>query len=228
MGFTIDQVVPWGRNLQEYSRMFALTDADLDKKILGCADGPASFNAELYVQSKHCVSIDPVYQFSAQQIRARIEATATVIAEQMEKNRQGYVWNYYDSPEHLVKMRLAAMNLFLSDFDRGKKEGRYIEGALPVLPLADQSFDLVLCSHCLFTYSNHFDLDFHQQSIRDMCRVGKEVRIFPLLEVDGKRSRYLENIIDNLKKGHQIAAEIVEVPYEFQKGGSQMLLLQSK
>ena len=43
--FALDQVVPWGRSFDEYRRMFALTDADLSRVILGCGDGPASFNA---------------------------------------------------------------------------------------------------------------------------------------------------------------------------------------
>jgi len=44
--FTLDQVVPWGRSFDEYRRMFALTDAELGLRIIGCGDGPASFNAE--------------------------------------------------------------------------------------------------------------------------------------------------------------------------------------
>jgi hypothetical protein len=46
MAFTLDQVVPWGRSFDEYRRMFALSDDDLGLRILGCADGPASFNGE--------------------------------------------------------------------------------------------------------------------------------------------------------------------------------------
>ncbi len=86
MGFSLDQVVPWGRNLGEYRSMFSLTNQDLEQKILGCADGPASVNAELYQPGKKYVSLDPIYQFSAQQIRERIDATAPVIAEQLEKS----------------------------------------------------------------------------------------------------------------------------------------------
>lgn len=52
MPFVLDQVVPWGRSFDEYVRMFALTDADLNRSILGCADGPAAFNAELTKSAK--------------------------------------------------------------------------------------------------------------------------------------------------------------------------------
>jgi hypothetical protein len=44
--FTLERVVPWGRSFDEYRRMFVLSSDDLRLRILGCADGPASFNAE--------------------------------------------------------------------------------------------------------------------------------------------------------------------------------------
>ena len=44
--FTLDTVVPWGRSFDEYRRMFALGEAELRRRILGVADGPASFNAQ--------------------------------------------------------------------------------------------------------------------------------------------------------------------------------------
>jgi len=42
MAFNLDQVVPCGRNFDEYVRMFNLTDQDQKRTIFGCADGPAS------------------------------------------------------------------------------------------------------------------------------------------------------------------------------------------
>ncbi len=36
-------VVPWGRSYDKYLRMFDLGETDINKKILGCSDGPASF-----------------------------------------------------------------------------------------------------------------------------------------------------------------------------------------
>lgn len=39
--------------------MFALSDGDLQLKILGCADGPASFNAEASRLGHSVIAIDP-------------------------------------------------------------------------------------------------------------------------------------------------------------------------
>ena len=77
------------------------------------------------------------------------------------------------------------MEVFLRDFERGKTEGRYLPQELPKLPFADGEFDLALCSHLLFTYSGQLSADFHAQAVMEMCRVAKEVRIFPLARPRG-------------------------------------------
>ena len=41
MTIRLNEVIPWGRSFEEYRRMFALSDADLAGRILGCGDGPA-------------------------------------------------------------------------------------------------------------------------------------------------------------------------------------------
>jgi len=40
--------------------MFALTEDDRERAILGCADGPASFNAEATALDWHVTSADPL------------------------------------------------------------------------------------------------------------------------------------------------------------------------
>ena len=44
MAFELNDVVPWGRTLEEYREMFLLSDEDMLKSIAGFGDGPASFN----------------------------------------------------------------------------------------------------------------------------------------------------------------------------------------
>ena len=66
MAFTLSGVVPWGRTFDEYRAMFALSDDDLAKRILGCGDGPAAFNAVATEKGYQVASADPLYQFSAE------------------------------------------------------------------------------------------------------------------------------------------------------------------
>ncbi len=117
---------------------------------------------------------------------------------------------------------MSAMKRFLSDYPEGKEQRRYINVELPVLPFSDKEFDLALCSHFLFLYSEHHSIDFHIQSIAEMCRVAGEARIFPVLELGAKKSRHLAGVVEELRsKGYECSIE--KVDYEFQKGGNEML-----
>jgi hypothetical protein len=220
--FTLDQVVPWGRSLGEYQRMFALTEGDLHSSILGCADGPASFNAEATRRGAHVVSCDPLYGFDASQIQDRITATSHEVLDQTQRNADEFVWDTIRSVEELGRVRMAAMQLFMEDYEKGRAERRYIQAELPVLPFPDASVDLALCSHFLFLYAGHLNEAFHLAAIREMCRVATEVRIFPLLALGGRPSPHVEPALAALRNnGHR--ASIEPVPYEFQRGANQML-----
>ena len=222
MSFELEQIVPWGRSLSEYIAMFSLTDADLKKRILGCADGPASFNIELTERGGHVVSIDPIYRFGPSEINDRIQAIAPVILEQLKASPADFNWDRFKSPRALVSERLKTMDLFLEDSENGKRQGRYIEGILPELPFEKSCFDLTLCSHFLFLYSDHLSFEFHLDSILELLRISAEVRIFPLVELNGTRARYLDRIMDSLKSSGHICS-IENVAYEFQIGGNEML-----
>jgi hypothetical protein len=224
MVFALTDVVPWGRTFAEYAAMFALDDMDRSRSILGCGDGPASFNAEALQRNVKVVSADPLYQFSVPQIRKRIADTAPMIAGQIKENAQDFVWNHFTSVTELVAARMKAMQVFLADFEEGLLQGRYVPAELPNLPFFDGTFDLALCSHFLFLYSEQHDLQFHIQALRELCRVAQEVRIFPLLELSGARSRHLPEVIEALETGG-CTVQIEAVNYEFQKGGNQMLRL---
>lgn len=222
MAFQLQEILPWGRSFDEYRQMFALTEEDLEKTILGCGDGPASFNSHMRCRGKHVVSVDPLYQFSKVQIRERIDVAYGAIMEQMIENQSAYVWTTIRSVEELGRLRMAAMEEFLGDYDSGKQEGRYLPSELPQLPFEDREFDLALCSHLLFTYSRQLSVEFHCQALLEMCRVAKEVRVFPLLDQSGQPSPQLEVVADSMKRsGYRLSVQTVD--YEFQRCGNQML-----
>jgi hypothetical protein len=62
-----------------------------------------------------------------------------------------YRWTFFAEPNEHQRFRSAAGTRFAADIRR--HPGRYIAGQLPELPFADASFDLVLSSHLLFSYS---------------------------------------------------------------------------
>ena len=220
--FTLDQVVPWGRSFDEYRRMFALSDTDLAGRVLGCGDGPASFNAEATRVGHTVVSCDPIYQFTRSQIRARLDDTYTQVLEQTRQNAGEFVWTAIRSVDELAVVRMAAMTTFLDDYDAGTDDGRYIHAELPTLPFANQSFDLALSSHFLFLYSAQLGEAFHIDAVLDMCRVAREVRIFPLLALGATPSTLVDPVTAALtREGFEVTIETVA--YEFQRGGNQMM-----
>ncbi|MBL0700275.1 MAG: hypothetical protein JJV92_05280 [Desulfosarcina sp.] len=149
MPFELEKVVPWGRSFEEYASIFSLTINDLNKEILGCSDGPASFNIEMKRNGRVCTSVDPIYQFTDVEIKKRITESFDEVLSQTRKNKNEFIWKNIKSVEELGKTRKNAMEQFLADFELGKKENRYIAGALPRLNLKNQQFDLALCSHFL-------------------------------------------------------------------------------
>jgi hypothetical protein len=226
MAFKYEEVVPWGRSFREYRRMFDLTNDDLHRSILGCADGPANFNAEMCRQGYRAISCDPLYQFTAAQIQQCIDATYAAVIGQTRRNQDKFVWDLIASPDELGRLRLEAMSDFLSDYEQGRTEGRYLLAQLPDLPFTSGAFELALCSHFLFFYADHLSLAFHQQAVNELCRVAREVRLFPLLTYNAEPSPLVSPTIDHLQTlGRTIS--IVKVPYEFQRGGNLMLKISS-
>jgi hypothetical protein len=225
--FRLDEIVPWGRSFDEYAAMFTLSERDLAGRILGCGDGPSSFNATLSRRGGCVVSADPLYAFSAAEIVARLEATYDVVMAQTRANAQEFVWTNIPSVEALGALRRGAMEAFLADYPEGREAGRYVEASLPELPFAPGAFDLALCSHLLFLYGARLDLAFHVAALMELCRVAAEVRVFPLLELGATPSRHLEAVCEAMRHaGHE--AQVLPVPYEFQRGGNQMLRVRGR
>ncbi len=141
---------------------------------------------------------------------------------QVKAQPGNFRWDFFRDPDHLVEYRLAAMQRFLGDYVAGRAASRYVTAALPRLPFADRSFTLALSSHFLFLYSAHFDFGFHRQSIAEMLRVANEARVFPLLDLDCRRSLYVAPICEHFSAAGY-GVEIVPSDYEFQRGGFEML-----
>ena len=226
MAFELNEIVPWGRNYDEYVHMFGLTDTDLQTTILGCGDGPASFNAEATELGCRVISVDPVYRFTAAQIHHRIGEVKQEVMKNTWANQSQFRWTYFKTPDDLEQCRLAAMDRFLEDFEKGKTEGRYLEGELPHLPFADAAFNLAVVSHLLFLYSGLMNTELHIAAIEELLRVCKEVRIFPLLDLSAQPSPHVKPVIDALRNDWE--TRIVKVDYEFQIGGDEMLVIRRK
>lgn len=223
MSFKLNSIVPWGRNMNEYRLMFQLNDNDMKKKIASFGDGPASFNYEATKNQFSVTSFDPIYQFSKKELMQRIEETRIIVMQQMKENKENYVWTHIKDLNELEILRMSAMRLFLEDYEQGKIENRYISYELPEkLSYLENTFDIGLSSHFLLMYTS-LGYDFHIQAMTEMLRVCKEIRIFPIVDLDANKTDLIANIIKYFKKYYNV--EIKKTKYEFQKGDNKLLII---
>lgn len=215
-----DQFLLWGHNLAEYQAMFELTPALLNKKILDCASGFATFNLEMHEQKKSAVSCDRAYDKSPEELRKYMTTGLENLLNKVKSSEENFNWQHIKSFAEFKQERYAMLNKFLDDFPLGKKEKRYIAGTLPDLSFANNQFNLAVCAYFLFT-TDH-SLEFHVNAIKEMCRVAGETRIYPLLDENGEPSQLLAPVILLLQQS-TYGIEIKQVNYEFQKNSNAML-----
>jgi SAM-dependent methyltransferase len=219
--FNLDGVVPWGRRFDEYEAFFGLADVPAGASILDAGGGPASFAAEAAARGLDVTAADPIYGVDGEAIRRRFEETAPAMREGMRRAAYRFKWNFYGSEGAVHRRRREALELFLADFER-HRGSRYVEAALPDLPFVDNAYDLALSSHFLFLYGDELDCNFHVAAVRELARVAREVRIFPLINLDGRPSSHLPMVMAELGASG-FFPELVTVPFEFQIGATQML-----
>ena len=223
----LQRTVLWGRDLDEYTQMFSLSSLKAGDTVLGCGDGPASFNAEATSLGICVTSVDPLYEFSKAELKQQIEEARSEVMPQVRARLDDYIWRTIESPEELERRRMQAMRVFLDDYDEGRLVQRYIAASLPTLPFEGNAFDYGLCSHLLFLYSPQLDEQQHVSSVLELCRVARDVRIYPLVSIeDNKRSRHLPAVLSVLAEvGYSY--EEVSVGYEFQRGATTMLRIRT-
>ncbi|HYH05312.1 MAG TPA: SAM-dependent methyltransferase [Bacillota bacterium] len=215
MAVGIKTELPWGRTFEEYIEMFNLNLTDLAQKIVGCGDGVSNFNQRMREMGNWVVSCDPLYAKTTEEIRSFI-AEHHNPAMPPTYRVEDSMWLYHT--------RRPFLDEFFEDFSLGKQEGRYLPHGLPRLPFASHQFDIALCSHFLFSDAG-LGADFHYTSIREMLRVARQVRIFPIIDFNCQRSAFLGPILEKLlQEGFQ--SEILRVNYGFYRNGHELLVIQ--
>lgn len=211
------------RSLAEYRAMFDLSEADLEGTILDCAAGGSSFVAELGA-SADAVATDPAYAQTQGELAALVSADREQCFRMAADHGDEFVWDWYGTPEHRDRMRIAAAERFLSD--RAARPDRYRAASLPDLPFPDDSFDLVLCSHLLFTWDGPLDQDWHAAAIAELVRVSRgQVRLYPLVRRGaGDPVPYLDDLVEEVREaGHDWQQR--EVGFRFQRRAGVMAVI---
>lgn len=212
------------RSLSEYVDMFGLDTADLSGRVLDCPGGAASAVAEICAGGGDAIAVDPQYARGVDDLRSRIVADVDRSVAHLQRREIAYDWDVRGSLVGHEAARRAAAERMLDDLASAPE--RYIAGALPALPLADDSADLALCSHLLFTYSDRMDLVDHVDAIVEMARVAPEVRIYPLVDHSGNpMPEFIRSVISRLKKA-RLTCRIEPVERPFQLAATTRLVVE--
>ncbi|MFZ6006498.1 MAG: class I SAM-dependent methyltransferase [Nitrospirota bacterium] len=222
----IDRIAFFGRTYAEYMDMFGLDESLLRQgQILDCPAGASSFAAEAHQKGFNVTACDILYDLTADKLLEKGKKDIRHVFEKFDEVNHLYVWKYYKDKDEVMTLRNKALEIFADDFNSGFKKGRYKHSELPHLPFSDKRFSLVLSGNFLFLYGDRLDSDFHVACIKELIRVcSGEVRIFPLIGLDFKPYPYLDDILSSLDS-NRIKVEIMEVPFEFQKGANKMIKL---
>lgn len=225
----LDRIAFYGRTLSEYLLMFGVGDITLLKSynlILDCPSGASSFVAEATKHGINAVGCDPLFDTDVQSLAKQGRKDIEYVVKRVSEAPDLYKWDFYSSIEELREYRTSALNQFLSDYETGVRDTRYLKGELPQLPFTDKRFDLVLSGHFLFTYSSKFDFSFILHAILELIRVcSGEVRIYPIQKSSSQPYDEMAELLRVLKKSHEIDHEINPVQFEFQRGSNKMLVL---
>jgi hypothetical protein len=217
-------VIFFGRTFAEYSAFFNLEPArDLHGcKILDCSAGFASFAFETRSQGAEVIAADPMYGRATSALAALGAAEITQVMRTARAHACKFTFSTFRDFDHAENCRRAALAGFLNDYASGFATGRYVRAELPELPFADDTFDLALNGHFLFLYAARLGETFLSQSLRELARVAREVRLFPLVDLDGRDYGQELEFLQSLA-GSRLRTEIVPVHYEFLKGATSML-----
>ena len=215
-------VTPWGRRAHEYLALFGLRADQLPGTGLDCGAGPSSFTAEMTRAGVDVRAVDPGYRLEIPAMRRLLTNAEHQIGEALATERDRFVWDFYGDIDGLLTARRQAADRFFCDYRQGRVTGRYICGELPRLPFSTSRFDLALCSHLLFLYSRELDLEFHLSALSELTRVAAEVRVFPMISLDGTPSPHVDACRQFLER-RNVRVAIEPVPFEFQRGADHVV-----
>ncbi|CEK09869.1 hypothetical protein [Legionella hackeliae] len=216
------KLVLWGHHADEYQEMFSLADTDKNARILEYGCGPSAVNVELGKKGRQIISADPLFTLDKDTLYSKVELVFADMIARVIKDQDKFDFSFYGSLDALIEKRRKGMKQFFADYESGKKENRYYGVQNYTLPFDNFSFDFALSSHYLFADLDDQDVEFHLKVIKELARVAREVRIFPLIDRHNQPSPFLGPVLLGLQQ-ENYGVEVREVTYHLQPSGNAML-----
>ncbi|WP_338786825.1 SAM-dependent methyltransferase [Metabacillus sp. FJAT-53654] len=222
----LNRIVFIGRTYEEYVQMFSLKENELKgKRILDCPSGACSFTAVVKEKGFDVTACDIAYSVPVESLLKKGLNDIAHAMESMEKIKHGYKWDFFSNIEELKYQRIRALKDCTASMKKFPRQ--YVTATLPHLPFQNNEFDLTLSAHFLFMYGDRLDYSFHLKTLKELLRVTKEeLRIFPLVDLEGKRYVRLDELLSELGSGIRFKEE--RVSYEFQANAHTMLKIYKK
>ncbi|NEO98929.1 MAG: hypothetical protein F6K58_09680 [Symploca sp. SIO2E9] len=227
--FNLERVTFYGRSLSEYKQMFLLDFSDwVGKSILDCPGGPASFSREARQMGIEVCAVDPQYVNNPDKLLEIGSQDIGYVISKIAQTSEQRKWDYYQNLEHLKNRQLEILHSFIEDYrNHWQSQSYYIAASLPYLPFEDNTFELATSGHLLFSFQAHFPKTFTIDSLLELARVAREVRVFPLRANEQDRSKpfaYFEEIRASL---HQqgLTVEVKPSAFEFQVGANEVMIV---
>jgi len=195
-----------------------------NEHILDVASGVSSFCAEASAKGYNVTASDRIYTSSPLEIESKCRQDLDAVMNQLPDLVNLYAWDFFKDVQALKTNREKAYKLFIEDFKNyGTK--RYMPAEYPTTDFKEEQFSVSLVSHFLFLYEDHINYDFHRKVIQELLRItSKEIRIFPIVNLKGKKSIYLDRLMRDKDFSH-LQISIKKVGYEFMKNGNEMMLI---
>lgn len=216
------KLVLWGHGVDEYREMFDLSHEDLQTRILEYGCGPSAVNVQQNKAGHEVVSCDPLFVLDKDTLASKAVMIFAEMAQEVRREQEQFDFSRCGTLDNLVAARQVGMNEFFADYVEGKSAGRYLGVTDFHLPFADFSFDYALSAHYLFADLEELTLEHHLMVIKELARVAKEVRIFPLIDRYGNTSDFLGPVLLALQQ-ENYGVEVREVKYHLHKTGNAML-----
>ena len=224
-GLDLERIVFLGRTWEEYLLMFALSPEDMARRaVLDCPAGACAFTARANDRGIAATAADIAYRHPVDELERKGLQDIEHAMQAMAASKRQYEWSYFSNIGDLKAARAAALSAVIADMRAHGRE-RYVPATLPGLPFADGQFDLTLSAHFLFMYADRLDHAFHLATLAELMRVTqKEIRIFPTVDLEGRRYPHMDDLL-SFVSGLGWSAQEVRVDYEFQKHADTLLKL---
>ena len=213
--------INWVYGFDDYVQIYDLTKEDLSKNILEFPGVVGSFNAKATISGGRVTSAGRIYQLSEDEMASYADDVLQKNIADLRAHHERLQIDTEQSLGQVIEAWTKTKETFLDDYRTGKPAGRYLPVDLPDLPFTSQQFDLVLCSHLLFQRPLPAGVS-GVGLLETLCGIAEEVRLYPLLDNQGKITDDLGPLMLDLQQKNY-GVEVREVAYTLQKGGNAML-----